>query len=104
MHPTHNRQSTGSSPVGPTKLGLIIMHTIISNNKRKARKGKTMSNKNVVKFPEKEKVSKVDKQFLELEHQADQIARQQKRIDDLMAQGNIGTYGNQFTGPDFDIY
>lgn len=89
MHPTHNRQSTGSSPVGPTKLGLIIMHTIISNNKRKARmlNMSKRSKDNVVKFPKKEKRSKVDKQFVELEHQANLIEEQRKRIAKLLEKG-----------------
>lgn len=89
MHPTHNRQSTGSSPVGPTKLGLIIMHTIISNNKRKARmlNMSKRSKDNVVQFPKKEKRSKVDKQFVELEHQANLIEEQRKRIAKLLEKG-----------------
>jgi uncharacterized cupin superfamily protein len=86
MHPTHNRQSTGSSPVGPTKLGLIIMHTVISNNKRKARmlNMSKRSKDNVVQFPKKEKRSKVDKQFVTLEHQAKVIEEQRKRIAKIL--------------------
>jgi len=75
--------------VGPTKLGLIIMHTIISNNKRKARmlNMSKRSKDNVVQFPKKEKRSKVDKQFVELEHQANLIEEQRKRIAKLLEKG-----------------
>ncbi|MDG1141905.1 MAG: hypothetical protein P8N24_01660 [Hellea sp.] len=59
------------------------MHTVISNNKRKARM-LSMSKDNVVKFPKKEKRSKVDKQFVTLEHQANVIEEQRKRIAKIL--------------------
>jgi hypothetical protein len=59
------------------------MHTVISNNKRKARM-LSMNKDNVVKFPKKEKRSKVDKQFVTLEHQANVIEEQRKRIAKIL--------------------
>lgn len=45
------------------------------------------SKDNVVQFPKKEKRSKVDKQFVELEHQANLIEEQRKRIAKLLEKG-----------------
>ena len=59
------------------------MHTVISNNKRKARM-LSMNKDNVVKFPKKEKRSRVDKQFVTLEHQANVIEEQRKRIAKIL--------------------
>ena len=59
------------------------MHTVISNNKRKARM-LSMNKDNVVKFPKKEYRSKVDKQFVTLEHLANVIEEQRKRIAKIL--------------------
>ena len=42
------------------------------------------SKDNVVKFPKKENRSEIDKQFVELEHQANLIEEQRKRIAKLL--------------------
>lgn len=42
------------------------------------------SKDNVVQFPKKEKRSKVDKQFVTLEHQAKVIEEQRKRIAKIL--------------------
>lgn len=77
MHPTHNRQSTGSSPVGPTNSREIVMHTVISNNKRKARKHgmKQDHQSDKLKFQKKK-----------LNDQTKEIEDQSKRIEEFIKQ------------------